>query len=1046
VEQVTETPSPELAVEESAVASKVGGIPFSLIVALFVASGLSSLIYQVVWTRTLVLVFGSTTFATSTVLGVFMGGLALGSFVAGKYCMRVKNPFLAYGILEGIIGLWALLVPFFFEAAVPLYKMAWQAFHLQALPFSVLRLIMTALILIVPTSCMGATLPLLAKFVTDSLSYVSSRVGSLYAANTWGAVVGAALAGFCLLPALGLQTTTFISAGINFALAAIVILAARKMNSVASVGTVADATTADTATAEVKVAEKHVIPLTTKLVMAAFAISGAVAMTYEVAWTRTLLMVIGSSTYAFSIMLTTFLIGIFLGSLICSRFIDRAKEPIGWFAALQIGLCFAGLLSMYLFNQLPWLNLVVNGHFLNDPNAGLFFRFLLAGRVLLPITLILGAIFPVVVKCCADNLNAVGRTVGTLYSCNTLGAIAGALLAGFVVIPAIGVENALIGSCAVNLLVGIGLLFMAKQIRVPVRIIVAATAIVVASFFIIKPQVWDRVVMLSAQTARRQMLLLPLKMNGFDEWRDALRSVSEAAYWKDGESSTVGVLRFKKDGGLSLVTNGHIDASDKADMSTQILLGAYPCLWRTGVKDVAVIGWGSGVTVGAAEQFPVKSITAIELEPAVIEAGRFFNHVNHKADEDPRVTMEINDGRNYLLATDKKFDVIVSEPSNPWQAGVCNLFTEQYFKICKDRLNSGGVFAQWLQTLEIPTENIRQIISALHNQFPYILPMTTDRGNLVLLASDQPLELNEETFNKAMQNPAIKKEFERCNIKSFNSLLAHVAAMPDSIDGLVAGAPPNIDDTNRLEYAVGKTYETTVFLGENFRLLDENLGKPWDEAKGSWRTPAEKAAAFADVAKEATLLSRIVRARDWAQASLAVAPNPEAYRILGICMNEVGKHQQAYECWRKALELNPNDIQTLQTEGMARLQSGDAIAARPDFERVLKIEPGNKPAMYHLALTYMPPLERGERPRLPDNNSANMIHKFIAAPVGDSEFIKRHPDVSYLSGVADYVLGDYPAATAKLTDFVKLRPGAALANGTLASAARLLHDMSKVTH
>src|SRR6185369_13811908 len=193
------------------------------------------------------------------------------------------------------------------------------------------------------------------------------------------------------------------------------------------------------------------------------------------------------------------------------------------------------------------------------------------------------------VKCCADNLQAVGRTVGTLYSANTLGAIAGALLAGFVVIPAIGVENALFASCAVNLFVGIGLLFMAQQIRMPVRMVIAVVAIICGSCFLLKPQVWDRVVLLSAQTARRQMMLMPLRMVGFDEWVAALNEKSEAAYWKDGESSTVGVLRFKKDGSLSLVTNGHIDASDKGDMSTQILLGAYPCLWHKGAQEVAVI-------------------------------------------------------------------------------------------------------------------------------------------------------------------------------------------------------------------------------------------------------------------------------------------------------------------------------------------------------------------------------------------------------------------------------------------------------------------------
>ncbi|HEY9870980.1 MAG TPA: fused MFS/spermidine synthase [Candidatus Obscuribacterales bacterium] len=979
-----------------------GHLGFALIVLLFVASGLSSLIYQVVWTRLLVLVFGSTTFATATVLAVFMGGLALGSYLAGRVSDRLPRPFLWYGILEGIIGAWALIVPFLFDAAVPLYRHAWQQFHLSVIPFSLLRFVMATVILIVPTSCMGATLPLLSRFVTTSLEFVGRRVGTLYSANTLGAVAGAMVAGFALLPTVGLEATTLIAALVNFALCGIVLLVAPRLERMRG-------------EAHKAAEEPEALPLSgaVKLAIAAFAVSGAVAMIYEVGWTRTLLMVIGSSTYAFTVMLATFLVGIFAGSLICARFVDRLREPLAWFAMLEFLVCLFGLSGIMTFNFLPWWNLSINAAFPHDANKALLVRFLLSSMIMVPLTLCLGAIFPVVVKVCTRELEKVGRSVGTLYSANTLGAIVGAFLAGFALVPAYGVEKTLIFASVANLLLGAALLIPVKPIRVSVKAAAVLASLSVAFWCVTGPSLWDRVILLSCQSERRQLIKQALAYKSFDEFRRWLHANVDELFWEDGASSTVGVAQYRGSRHRSLVTNGHVDASDGQDMKTQILLAAYPLLWKPDAEDVALVGWGSGVSTGTATLFPVKSVTGIELEPAVLRASKFFHHVNHRPEENKLVRIEYNDGRNFLLATGQTFDIIVSEPSNPWQAGVCNLFTREYFQICRQRLKPGGIFSFWLQTVEIPPENLKGILAALNDVFPHTLALMSDPGNLVVLASDKPLVADLKRLRWLMTNAAVVKELKRIDITSAEAVLARMVAAPDGLRNLSRGAEPNIDDTNRLEYAIGKTYETTFFNIENSQMLDANAGGLQSLVKTNGLTREQKADLYAAVGREALVLERPARALLWADASLAVAHNAEALRIKGIALYELGRRGEAGTTWDECIRDYPRHIETLQTRGMVALREGKPDVARKYFLKVLEIEPFNLAGRYHMAQTYahLSP-QPGPETALsavtlvaqPDQ-SPRLVLDYLSGVTEDRDFVKRHPDVLYMAGVASYQVG-----------------------------------------
>lgn len=935
---------------------------FLLVLALFFASGFSSLIYQVVWTRHLVLIFGSTTLATSTVLAVFMGGLALGSYFAGRVADRVARPFLWYGILEGIIGVWALAVPTLLDISISSYRVIWELTHFDFFSFSLLRLALAAMILLLPTTLMGTTLPLLSKFVTDRLETVGDRIGTIYAVNTLGAVCGAAQSGLILLPGMGLSNTTLIAAGVNFVLCVIVLYVSARLehsnrqalqkeayesskgelkaedSKVAASAenaeqgkTEPEAASASSSKSKKKkkkgkqkiaaAAESKELELETKdessdtlaanatiasepekekeektsspslpakvsnkvyLALGAIAVSGAAAMVYEVCWTRTLSLVIGGSTYAFTVMLSTFLSGIFLGSLFCAKVVDKFRQPFLAFGVFQIFVAIGCLMSLMLCQNLPMWNLQLNQLF---PNAlfSVWIRFILAESVLLPLTLFLGALFPVVIKCTTSDVDHIASSVGTVYSANTLGAIVGSVVAGFVLIPHFGVEKTMLIATGVNMLVGTIVMFAQTDARLSTKMTYVFLGAAVFIGFIANPNsTHDKKPLLIAQSARRAM------RDGYDvfkkdsPWRSSIER-TKIVYYKDGPCSNVAVLQFAqgdKVGTYSLLTNGCVDASDGADMSQQVLLASYPMLFRPNARRACVIGWGSGVTVAELLNFPIASVTAVELEPAVIEAAKVFDKYTHEPEKNPRVKVEINDGRNFLLATTQKFDIIVSEPSNPWQVGVCNLFTEEYFQTVRDRLTPDGVLSLWLQLGEVSPDSVKSVLSALNRNFDYCLAMASDSSNLVILASQTPLRADYASLQEVFENPYISRALDKTGITSPEGVLSRMVMTPSGLTYLVRETKPNTDDLNVLEYRIGRTYESMTFGHSNGVMLSENMGTPSGYIDWGNLSKERVAAIMARVAIEATKFGDLTAAYSWARSSIEKNQNDVAKRII----------------------------------------------------------------------------------------------------------------------------------------------------------------------
>lgn len=802
---------------------------------------MTGLIYQVVWSRMLTLVFGATTAAVSTVLAVFMGGLALGARIAGRRADAVVRPLLVYGLLELGIGLWGLLTPALLTAYTPLYRAGWRMSEGSEPTLLAMRMLLSVVAMLPSTALMGASLPILSRLCAERREALGGRIGTLYGANLLGAAGGAFLAGFALLPSLGTSRTLGATAAVNFALFGVALLLDRQ-----AAGRLLQPPASRQASV-LAVGSIRGPDRSLHLVLIGFGISGAVALLYEVAWTRALGLIVGSSTLAFALMLTTFLLGLFGGTVAAAAVADRLPRPLASLAWAEAATGAGTWLGLYWFAQLPWLNLASIEESGSGHGVAFWSRFGLIALVLSPTALCLGALFPLAVRAAGPALERVGRTVGDLYASNTIGAIVGALAAGFLMIPRLGTQGALRAGMAINVLLGLALLAAgrrevdgeageasdARAGRNRRRLAMTGMAALLAG--VVWPVRWDELTILMAQTSRRtvsayvrQYQKRPFVSQA--DFEDQLRSQQQILFHAEGATSDVAVVKNPME--TNLLTNGHADASDNPDMPTQIALGALPMLLHRDAAEVAVIGWGSGVTGGVTEQFPLRRLTALELEPQVLRAADLFRAVNHDSLRDPRLRIVVADGRNYFLGTEAQFDVIVSEPSNLWQAGVCNLFTLDFFRLCRARLRPGGLFTQWIGYGSAPPGEVRGILAALREVFAGVLLFEVDSTDAVVVASERPFRLDAASLEAKFRaaGPTLRADLERAGIQDVAHLIARLALAPDDISAFVRGERPNTDDNARAEFAVAAAHET-----------------PSD---GAWARPAFAAARAGDPLKD----------------------------------------------------------------------------------------------------------------------------------------------------------------------------------------------------
>ena len=891
----------------------------AVILLCFFLSGTTGLVYQVLWLRMLGLVFGHTVHAITTVLAAFMGGLTLGSFLFAGRATHIQHPIRAYGFLEVGIGVYCALVPALLSLASGTYVWFQGALDASYQTLGIIQFVIVFTVLVVPTTLMGGTLPVLSQALVSRKASVGRTVGTLYAVNTFGAVLGVLLAGYVLLPALGNRLTMAIAATANLAVGILAMIYGWPRRTHSAIG--GDRLEAAPAT--------DPLPLA-RLTVAALGVSGAVSMVYEVAWARALALVIGSSTYAFSSMLVAFLVGIAGGSALYSWLGGRQRAFPGLFATIQVGIAAAVALTLLVFERMPELFLTAF-RWSHSPGFVQVAQLAVSAGVLLLSTLLIGATFPCAVAAVTPQVARVGRSVGRVYAVNTLGAIGGAVVAGFVLVPAIGLHASIKVGAFVNLLLAV-VLFLALRARAVWRWTGVGVALAVTAIIVALPP-WDQRVMSSGPAVYARSYLEAATLAPLSE---VLRR-SRLVFYRDGISATVSVHRSGQD--LFLRVNGKADAGTDQDMPTQLMAGHLPLLLHHDPRSVLIIGLGSGITAGAVARHPIERLQIAEIEPAVVEASQFFASVHGDVLKDPRVDTVIADGRNFLLTTQARYDVIISEPSNPWIGGMASLFSVEFFRLAEQRLRPGGIMVQWLQGYNLRPGDFQMVVRTFRTVFPATTIWNTVTGDFLLVGTVVPLPLDLDRIRDRYDTYRLDRDLYRIGIRSWPGLLVYFMLDRHDTARFAAGVALNTDDRLPLEFSAPHalyldTHETNRQLARTFRsaaLPDVTLESQAQLERSSVRHVIGMEYLARGMAEDA--LHHLQRA-------IELDPNYTPSMLPAARMYlKVGRPGEALSLARRVAERDPVSAEAYVLAGLSSEALGRLTEALPFLERAFALNP-----------------------------------------------------------------------------------------------------------
>lgn len=720
--------------------------------ALFFLSGAAALMYQVLWLRQLSLVFGVTVYAAGAVLAAFMAGLAIGSLLAGRVLARGVNPLAAFGAAEALIGVVGALSPSLLDAA----SWAYGALHRYA-PDSVgtltiARLVCSMAILIVPTGLMGLTLPLLTA-ATAGRETVGSRVGVLYAFNTGGAVVGSLATGFWVIPALGMARGFLLAAALNLLVGATALWWARRTP--AAAGPAVVSRPADDGLRAGALTSPELWRL--RLVMA---LSGFAALGLEVVWFRVLLQLVEATAQAFTVMLAVVLAGIAAGSTIASRLLRRDRHWATWLAGLQLATAVTVVGSTWLL-----VHLVRDGWSLD--------RLRTVTLTILPAAVLMGVAFPVALAVGVGRRAAsaeAGGRVGDLYAANVLAAIAGSLAAGFLLLPALGSQGTLVSLAAVYLASAVVVPQAWPRRRWAGALALAGSAVWFAGIVRATP---DPIRTLLARRHGNELLEI---------WRD------------EGPQTVVSVFgsQFRR----VLYLNGLHQANDLPEMVlVHRVIGHLPMVLHGDPREVLVIGLGGGATAGAISRHPQARVDIVELADGVRRAAAHFAHVNYDVLNQPAVRLRIDDGRNFLLLTPRRFDVITADIIQPGHAGAGLLYSREYFSLVRRALAPNGIALQWIGH-RAPAE-YTLIMRTFLDVFPHA---TLWYDATLLVGAHQPLRLDAKAIERLRREPQTREALDAVGLASFEVLCQWYTAGPEQMRAFVGPGPVLTDDRPLVEY------------------------------------------------------------------------------------------------------------------------------------------------------------------------------------------------------------------------------------------------------
>lgn len=796
-----------------------------LLLLVFVLSGFAGLIYQSVWSQYLGLFLGHAAYAQALVLAIFMGGMAIGALIISNYGENQKNLIQKYAVIEAIIGVFGLLFHFIFNFFVGLsYDVLIPATDSSFL-ISVIRWSVASILIIPQTILLGMTFPLMSGgLIRRFPNQDGSLLGGLYFTNSIGAAFGALLSTFVLLPKFGLMGATIVAGVLNILVAVFAfLLSYRPEPNISNVST------------HINKQDTHINLKNSSLlrvVLFGTALSGAASFAYEIIWIRMLSMAVGSTLHAFELMLTSFIAGIAFGGLWVRKKADKTQVPLKFVGFMQIAMGLAALFSLLVYSHsFDWVGWLMQALTKTESGYGLytFGTAMIAILIMMPAAFFAGTTLPLFTVALLRH-NHGEKAIGQVYASNTLGSIFGVFLTIYCLIPFLGLKLALVLSALIDMAIGVYLIRYQAQTKQDFKIAGMAVFSV-----------------LIATALAMQVRFDPLKLASgvFRHGEASLGDDTKIAYYKDGKTASISAAYFSGSQTMNIATNGKPDAGvsmnpnnpPAPDESTMILASALPLSFHSNPDNIGVIGFGSGMTTHTfLGDSRVKKVDTIEIEEAMVEGAKVFGQRVERAYHDPRSHIIIDDAKSYFSGQKTKYDIIVSEPSNPWISGIGSLFATEFYEFIPRHLNDNGLFVQWIQLYEINDRLVSSILKGLTTNFAdykaYVI-----HSDLIIVASPKA-KLPKES--DVIFQGVLKQELSYQGIDSLKELTAYRVA-----DNQILRAYANLHDTRinsyyypylsmeapktRFQNSVANLLSADLPLGKNMLLEGLDVRSPADE-------------------------------------------------------------------------------------------------------------------------------------------------------------------------------------------------------------------------
>jgi spermidine synthase len=980
---------------------------------LFFFSGASALAYEALWLRTLALQFGATAAATSATLGAFIAGLGLGGYWGARVASRSASPLKLYALLEIGLALTALAVDPLFEASswilTGIYRSS-TALWLR----DIVRVAISLAVLLPPTLLMGATLPALSQALVQSPHRASHALGMLYGVNTLGAALGVMATGFILIPELGTNGARYTAVGVNIAVGIGAFLAHRRGSGSSRIPNAAHTTQAthEPGATTRLAGEKDGARLRGGwLLLSAYALSGAVALACEVVWTRVLVFFTGSTTYAFTMMLAVLLIGLAIGSVVMGRIGDRIRQP-----AAAIALVLAGIALMMTvgFAFLPDVATAVTTWAVPGPSWG---RNIVAVAVMAATTLFLpatgfGAVFPLVAREEIRRGHAAGAAAGRAYACNLAGAVTGAYLGGFVLIPAFGLSGTL-RLLALLLCVTALLLIWADE----------RTSHLLTS-------------RTEASPARVSLVtrLVPVMALAAPLWLLTNRSLHQPSsgeaivYYSEGPSATVSVLRDPTGAKTLYIDRISVAGTDPVMQTDQKSLAHLPMLLHPNPRSVLTVGFGSGGASWSYTRYSeLERIDCVEIASEVVGAAPHLREANHDLFSDPRYRVIMDDARAYLRHTDTQYDVIATDCTDLRYKGNASLYTSEYFGLCRRRLRPDGLVIVWMPLGGLSSNVFRLALNTFAQSFPQVSMWYMNNyptHYLLLVGSQGPHQIAWERLLEQLERPNVRQDLESVGLANPFKLLATHLLGDRAIREFVAGAPTNSDAWPRLEFFAPRSADLFSGARNLQTLLQVTAEQPTEPpfvtryGEAQRRTVLQRLQPYREAS---ALLNRghvsFQAGRQEFDSALAyyrraASANPNDRQIPALIAATTETRDQLLMAYRSAATQNPHDPGVLHNLGLTLLAAGHASEAMTTFQQLVSLRPELADA--HLNLS----------------RAARAARDVATAERSIQEAVRRAPDrfdAHFQRGLVAQDRGDLPGA---LDAFER----AAALNPTLAEA------------